>query len=278
MTDPLYVLARRALLDGIEALGEHRDAVVLVGAQAIYLQVGEADLAVAPYTTDADLIVDPARLGPRPPLEAALRAAGFEAREAGVSVGQWVATVWLPDGLEAEAAIDLMVPVGVSPKPKGRAAALAGHDPRAARNVTGLEGALVDFEPRTVGALAPGDPRSVQLRVAGPAALLVAKVHKIADRQGTHRQGDKDALDVLRLLRGRSTEALAAGLRRMLADTRSTACARRGIELLQAQFGSADAVGTVMAVRAAGLLADPDEIAASCTLLAADLLGALASG
>ena len=35
--DPIYVLARRALLDALEALGDQRRAVVLVGAQAIYL-------------------------------------------------------------------------------------------------------------------------------------------------------------------------------------------------------------------------------------------------
>ena len=50
--DELYVMARRVLLDALEALGAHRDAIILVGAQAVYLRVGEADLAVAPYTTD----------------------------------------------------------------------------------------------------------------------------------------------------------------------------------------------------------------------------------
>ncbi len=36
-----YVLARRVLLDAFAALGSQRDAVVLVGARAIYLQVGD---------------------------------------------------------------------------------------------------------------------------------------------------------------------------------------------------------------------------------------------
>lgn len=35
--DELYVMARRVLLDAIDALGHHRDAIVLVGAQAVYL-------------------------------------------------------------------------------------------------------------------------------------------------------------------------------------------------------------------------------------------------
>jgi hypothetical protein len=36
VTDPLYVVARAALPDALDAIGEQRDAVVLVGAQAIY--------------------------------------------------------------------------------------------------------------------------------------------------------------------------------------------------------------------------------------------------
>ena len=42
--DELYLIARRVLLDALDALdalGEHRDAIVLVGAQAVYLRVGE---------------------------------------------------------------------------------------------------------------------------------------------------------------------------------------------------------------------------------------------
>jgi hypothetical protein len=64
--DPLYVAARVALLDALEALGEQRRAVVLVGAQAVYLHTGEATVAVAPYTTDADLAIDPSLLQASP--------------------------------------------------------------------------------------------------------------------------------------------------------------------------------------------------------------------
>ena len=60
--DELYVLARRVLLDALDALGSHRNAMVLVGAQAVYLRVGEGDLAVAPFTTDGDLAIDPTLL------------------------------------------------------------------------------------------------------------------------------------------------------------------------------------------------------------------------
>jgi hypothetical protein len=46
--DPLYVNAREVLLDALEALGAHRASLILVGAQAIYLHTGEAEIAVAP--------------------------------------------------------------------------------------------------------------------------------------------------------------------------------------------------------------------------------------
>lgn len=51
---PLYVQARRVLLDALEALARHADALVLVGAQALYVHAGEADLAVAPFTRSAE--------------------------------------------------------------------------------------------------------------------------------------------------------------------------------------------------------------------------------
>ncbi len=65
----LYRVARRVLLDALGALGAHREAVIVVGAQALYLQAGEADMAVAPYTTDGDLALDPSLLGSTLPTE-----------------------------------------------------------------------------------------------------------------------------------------------------------------------------------------------------------------
>ncbi len=44
---------------------------MVVGAQAIYLRAGDADLVVAPYTTDGDLALDPELLAEIPPLERA---------------------------------------------------------------------------------------------------------------------------------------------------------------------------------------------------------------
>ena len=271
--DELYVIARRVLLDALEALGAHRDAIVLVGAQAIYLRVGEADLAVAPYTTDGDLAVDPAMLAEIPPLEQALTKAGFLPKTKD-SVGIWVTHRPTSANVDAEVAIDLLVPASVSPGKGRRAARLSGHDARVARIVAGLDGALVDVDRMALAAL-DADTRSFEIRVAGPAALLVAKVHKISERRGSDRQSDKDALDVLRLLRGTQTEELADRYRTLLADSRSRTPAEAAVELAREQFAKRNGFGVEMAVRSAGALADPEEIAASCEALANDLLAAL---
>lgn len=53
----LLVAARSALLDALEALADQRDALVLIGAQAIYLHTGAAVVALAEATKDSDLAI-----------------------------------------------------------------------------------------------------------------------------------------------------------------------------------------------------------------------------
>jgi hypothetical protein len=75
--DPLTVAARRQLLDALEALEAHREALVLVGSQAIYLHTGASDVAIATTTKDSDLVVIPSLLVTDPTLDSALVTAGF---------------------------------------------------------------------------------------------------------------------------------------------------------------------------------------------------------
>ena len=77
--DPQYVRARCVFLDAADALAAHLDSVVLVGAQAVCLHTGEAELfdAAAPYTTDADLAIAPADLADSPLLDELLIRRGF---------------------------------------------------------------------------------------------------------------------------------------------------------------------------------------------------------
>jgi hypothetical protein len=271
--DELYIVARRVLLDALVALGPHRRAITLVGAQALYLRAGEAGLAVAPYTTDGDLALDPALLGEIPPLERALAEAAFVpgGRDA---VGVWLARRSTPSHPDLDVRLDLLVPEPVSPGKGRRAARLRGHEPTAARIVRGLEGAVVDHDWLEVRALDADDPRVVEARVAGPAALLVAKLHKIDEREGTARASDKDALDVFRLLRAVPTDDIAHRMRVLLADERSRAAGERGRTLLRDLFHRGG-TGTLMTVRAVEGLINEAEVRAACETLAEDLLDAL---
>jgi hypothetical protein len=81
---------------------------------------------------------------------------------------------------------------------------------------------------------------------------------------------------VLRLLRGTSTEDLAARYRRVLDEERSRDPALYATELLRPQFADRRGVGIEMMLRAVGPLADHETIAASCVALAEDLLAAIA--
>jgi len=72
-----YVDARRVLLDALVGLRPHLDAFVLIGAQAVYLRTIDRLPGYQPFTTDADLMFDPARLADEPLLADAMTAAGF---------------------------------------------------------------------------------------------------------------------------------------------------------------------------------------------------------
>ena len=50
-----YIEARRVLLDALGALSQQLDAVVLVGAQAVYLRTADRLPSYQPFTLDADI-------------------------------------------------------------------------------------------------------------------------------------------------------------------------------------------------------------------------------
>jgi hypothetical protein len=272
----LYTVARTVLLDALEALGKHSGALVLVGAQAIYLRVGEADLAVASYTTDGDLAIDPRVLMELPPLEQNLIEAGFM-RNARKDMGIWVTRRSTSTQQEIEVAVDLLVPTAFSPgeRPeRHRSARLPGHN-QVARTVNGLEGVLVDRDKMDVSSFLTSDPRAFRTSVAGPAALVMAKTFKIQDRLGSGRLSDKDALDVYRLLRGVPTADLAERYRRILDHPIAGGNAAVSVELLRTQFGNRKGPGVEMTLLATENLLDPEETATSLSFLAQDLLEAL---
>ena len=120
-----------------------------------------------------------------------------------------------------------------------RGARLGTHGKRAARRAKGLEGAAVDRHRFVVAALEPTDRRETEIWVAGPGALLVAKVYEIAERVGAvDRVRDKDVLDVLRLLRAVDTDFLADRLSLLGATSVSSRVTAEAIDQLSLLFGS----------------------------------------
>jgi hypothetical protein len=276
--DPEYVEARRVLLDALTALTRHTAALVVAGAQAVYLRTGEADIAVAPYTTDGDLAVDPNSLAPDPAIEAAMRAAGFELAIKGghAEPGIWVAAAEV-NGTEILIPVDLIVPEGFAPPGGRRGARLGPHGNRAARRAPGLEAALVDKSPMALSALDSNDPRSVTVDVAGVAALMVSKAHKLHDRIASgrpERQDDKDAADVFRMMQVTSPSTVGAtltGLREHPIAGPPTAAA---ITYLNELFGRRGRPGILMGARALRVAIPEERVDAICVAYITALLEA----
>jgi len=166
--DPRYVQARRVLLDALFALAPHRAAVIVAGAQAIYLRTGDADFAIAPFTIDSDFAINPSLLGDNPQLEAAMRGAGFDLTqwpEGHVEPGTWVTPALVEGRQELNLIpVDLIVPEGAAPPGGRRGARLGVQGNRAARRILGLEAALIDHSPIEIMPLDAADTRRIATR------------------------------------------------------------------------------------------------------------------
>jgi hypothetical protein len=282
-TDPLYIAARCVLLDALEALAGHRDAVIIVGAQAVYLHSNDADLdaGVAPYTTDGDLAIVPHRLSGEPEIADAMRRNGFTLKVkagGGVEPGSWLATVTV-DGQPQMIPVDLIVPGELAPNHGRRDARLPDHGSNATRWAAGLEAAVLDNQPMTVGSLQPdADARQLQVRVAGPAALLIAKCHKIYERLQdsspgrAHRVRSKDSGDVIRLMRGlTSGEQIGRQMAAMADDAMAGSTVAVGVTLLESLFGRGASPGIAMAAEALTGALDAEQIRALAPAFVAEL-------
>jgi hypothetical protein len=269
----LLVPARAALLDALVALEQHRDAVIVIGAQAVYLRTSEirAQVALAESTKDSDIAVDPRELADEPLLEQAMTRAGFipNPNPRKKQPGAWVNAA----GFE----VDLMVPEALAGGggKQARGARIPPHGKGATRRARGLEAALVDYSLMKVAALDPADDRHYTVKVAGPAALLVAKLHKIAERvddPNPDRLQDKDAHDVYRLLTAHETDELAARIARLLTEEICATETRDALNHLETLFAAGpDAAGSAMAGRAEEGVGEPQTVAASIAALSADL-------
>ncbi|WP_311931769.1 hypothetical protein [Microbispora sp. H11081] len=245
--------------------------MIVIGAQAIYLHTVRSPVALAETTKDSDLALDPRVLEDEPLLEQSMGRAGFYRDPLGGQPGAWLNSEGIP--------VDLMVPEALagSGTKNTRGARIPPHDRRAARRARGLEAAVIDNMVMEVTALDPHDHRSYRVKVAGPAALLVAKLHKIFERVAVpHRLNDKDAHDIYRILIDTDTLQLAAAFDALLGDPISSETTDQAVEYLAALFASSpDALGARMAGRAEEGIGEPETVALATSLLAADLVRAM---
>lgn len=254
-----YVDARRVLLDALVGLEPHLDAFVLVGAQAVYLRTIDRLPGYQPFTTDADLAFDPSRLADSPLLAESMETAGFAFSG---QPGIWHRTVTRPGEPDVTIPVDLIVPEHIAPSAGRRGARLPrGHGKTAAQKTVGVEGALVDCDPIEIQALDPADQRTAIVKVAGPAALLVAKAIKLGERLNTpHRLLAKDAGDIFRLYDAYDVDDMCSRLAAVGADERSATVTTLALAYLQTLFATPRSPGVALAVDALAQVVDVDAV------------------
>lgn len=270
MSADILIETRAALLDALDALEAHRDSLIVIGAQAVYLRTSSAPVALAETTKDSDLMVDPRMLNDDPLLEAALGEAGFVYDPQANQPGAWLSPAGVP--------VDLMIAEELAGGAGRRGGRIPPHSNRATRRARGLEAAVVDNTIMRIASLDPRDERRHSVRVAGPAALLVAKVHKIGERLDTKpsRLDDKDAHDAYRILVDVPTEELAAAFAVLLDHEVSATATADATEYLRSLFAAGpDAPGSMRAGRAEQGIGEPATVSLQTSVLADDLIKAL---
>lgn len=166
-----------------------------------------------------------------------------------------------------------MVPEALAGGPGRRGARIPPHSRHATRRTPGLEAAVIDHAPMPIAALDPTDARRVEIAVAGPAALLVSKLHKLGERQrDPGRLVDKDAHDIYRLLIATDADRLGERLLGLAAEQLAGPATRTAITYLRQLFAGPDALGAMMAGRAEQIVGDPAVVGASAAALASDVL------
>ncbi|TAM58745.1 hypothetical protein EPN52_10035 [bacterium] len=164
---------------------------------------------VPPFTIDSDLVLDLQHCISHAPIKTHLETLGYSLRDGQPGLYQ---APNLPKEAQAAGGVDLFVPAADAIGKHRRDANIPG-DPGAARRQRGLELAIIDRSTLIIHSLDPRDTRTVEALVAGPAALLAAKLIKIGERLRSGRVEPKDVLDVYRILSSRDAAALAETLR-----------------------------------------------------------------
>lgn len=216
--DPEVVRSRRALIAAIEGLGEHREALTVLGAHAVIeMTQGNANTPPDDSTRDGDLGVTPSLLLPAPLLAEVMTGLGYE-RDPSQRPGIWSPVDQRDLDPHARDTIDLIAPLEVAyevgtRRPR-RGARVGDHGDGSVSAAVGTELSTVDREWCYMRSFDDGP--GVEVFVAGKAALLCAKAYKVHDRMNAmefernpDRLRPKDFADMYRLILASEPEEVA---------------------------------------------------------------------
>jgi hypothetical protein len=228
--------AKRVLIEVWTVLGEYRDALTLVGGAAPPLLLGE--VAGDPYvgTLDVDAVLDPVVV-----VEPVYRRISELLVERGYRQDhrnryRWFRTLVIGDQT-IEVEVDLLAPSDGS----GRRHVRLGGE-RIARNSEGAAIVREQYELHDVtGTLPDGRSNTVEVRVAGPAALVVLKALALDGRDKP-----KDAYDIDYVLAHTTggVDAVGATLR----SWSEIAVVQKAVAVLRNKYTDVDANGPASVV------------------------------
>lgn len=259
LIDPGTVLSRRALIDVIVGLSEHREALTVLGGHAVIEMTWHLDALPVPDTTqDGDLGVAPQLLADSPLLFEKMTELGFEAARTD-RPGIWSPIEQRDLPPHERASVDLIAPRAVASENIQRpirAARVGAHGKHSVSATEGTELSLLDRRLTVLRSFDTGP--GVKAYVAGPAALLCAKAYKLHDRmeptelrRNRERLRPKDFADVYRLLHAISGEEAARVFEKGAGDERIGAAVGLGrdhlIELLRDPSSAAEPVAEAWA-------------------------------
>lgn len=195
--------SRELLIDTVRILASHAEALTVVGAHAVGTWAGKHFGHVQMETTrDADLAVNPAKVGSEPSILDLMRSIGLEQvmRDRPGIYGH-VSERDLP--FAERTTVDLIVPEVYAGA--GRRSARIDGQPRVVTRAYGLELAIHDRTSMAVATIGETAGTGVTAYVARPPALIVAKAHKVYERwmqveTRPHRLRQKDSGDIALLM------------------------------------------------------------------------------
>lgn len=239
--DPDVVTSRRLLIDVIDALSEHREALTVLGAHAVIeMTQGLPDVPPDDSTRDGDLGVTPSMLLPLPRLAEVMESLGFE-QEYRDRPGIWSPVSQRHLNIHARDTIDLIAPYAVSyeegSRKPTRAARVGEHGANSVSATRGTELTTIDRELVELRSFDEGS--GIEAYVAGRTALLCAKAYKLHDRmdatelaRNAERLRPKDFADVYRLMLAVEPETAAEVFARGVATERIGDAVAAGREYL----------------------------------------------